>query len=123
MYDAGVRVAHSPSLAGRAPCAVAGLEPADRGRHGLAEGEVVDLIADRGTVQVAVTADPGVARGTGHLRGGQADVDAGRLIDASAAAPSRARTSRVAGGGWPSATSRGPWRSSTRGTASSVAEC
>ena len=45
---------------------------------------MVDLIADRGTVQVAVTADPGVARGTVHLRVGQADVDAGRLIDASA---------------------------------------
>ncbi|MBI00468.1 MAG: hypothetical protein CL467_07730 [Acidimicrobiaceae bacterium] len=84
MYDAGVLVAHSPSLAGLAPGAVAGLEPADLGRHGLAEGEVVDLIADRGTVQVAVTADPGVARGTVHLRVGQADVDTGRLIDASA---------------------------------------
>jgi len=84
MYDAGVLVAHSPSLAGLAPGAVAGLEPADLGRHGLAEGEVVDLIADRGTVQVAVTADPGVARGTVHLWVCQADVDAGRLIDASA---------------------------------------
>ncbi len=84
MYDVGVLVAHSPSLAGLAPGAVAGFEPSDLSRHGLAEGEVVDLIADRGTVQVAVASDPGVARGTVHLRVNQADVDAGRLIDASA---------------------------------------
>jgi len=82
MYDAGVLVSHSPSLAGLAPDTVAGLEPADLDRHGLAEGEVVDLIADRGTIQVAVTADPGIARGAVHLRVNQADVDAGRLIDA-----------------------------------------
>ncbi|MEC9000379.1 MAG: NADH-quinone oxidoreductase subunit NuoG [Actinomycetota bacterium] len=82
MYDAGVLVSHSPSLAGLAPDTVAGLEPADLDRHGLAEGEVVDLIADRGTIQVAVTADPGIARGAVHLRFNQADVDAGRLIDA-----------------------------------------
>jgi len=82
MYDAGVLVSHSPSLTGLAPDTVAGLEPADLDRHGLAEGEVVDLIADRGTIQVAVTADPGIARGAVHLRVNQADVDAGRLIDA-----------------------------------------
>jgi len=83
MYDTGVLVSHSPSLAGLAPGAVAGLDPADLALHGLAEGEVVDLIADRGTIQVPVTSDPGVARGTVHLRVNQAGVDVGRLIDAS----------------------------------------
>lgn len=84
MYDSGVLVTHSPSLAGLAPGAVAGMEPTDLSRHRLTEGEVVDLITERGSIQVEVAADPGVARGTVHLRINQVGVDVGRLIDASA---------------------------------------
>ncbi len=83
MYDAGVLVAHSRSLAGLAPGTCAGVEPSDLARHGIDEGEVVDLISARGTIQVVVVADAGVARGTVHLRANQPDVDATVLIDAT----------------------------------------
>jgi len=83
MYDAGVLVSHSPSLAGLAPGTRAGLEPTDMARHGIADGEVVDLIGNRGTIQVVVAADAAVARGTVHLRANQPDVVATALIDAT----------------------------------------
>ena len=83
MYDAGVFVAHSPSLAGLAPGTRAGMEPTDLARHGIAEGEVVDLISSRGTIQLEVTADVGVTRGTVHLRANQPGVSATALIDAT----------------------------------------
>jgi len=83
MYDAGVLVSHSPSLAGLAPGTRAGLEPTDLARHGIADGEVVDLISARSTIQVVVAADAGVARGTVHLRANQPDVVATALVDAT----------------------------------------
>ena len=84
MYDAGVLTSHSPSLAGLAPGTRAGLEPTDLARHGIADGEVVDLISARDTIQVVVVADAGVARGTVHLRANQPDVVATALVDATA---------------------------------------
>jgi NADH-quinone oxidoreductase subunit G len=84
MYDAGVLVAHSPSLAGLAPGTRAGIEPTDLARNGIDEGEVVDLISAQGTIQVVVAADAGVARGTVHLRANQPDMDVNALIDALA---------------------------------------
>jgi len=44
----------------------------------------VDLISARGTIQVVVAADAGVARGTVHLWANQPDMDVNALIDASA---------------------------------------
>ncbi|MDG2428869.1 MAG: NADH-quinone oxidoreductase subunit NuoG [Acidimicrobiales bacterium] len=84
MYDTGVFVAHSPSLAGLAPGTRAGMEPTDIARHGITEGEVIDLISSRGTIQVEVAADFGVTRGTVHLRANQPGACATVLIDAAA---------------------------------------
>ena len=83
MYDSGVLVSHSPSLASLAPGTRAGLEPPDLARHGIADGEVVDLISARSTIQVVVVADAGVARGTVHIRANQPDVVATALLDAT----------------------------------------
>ena len=83
MYDSGVLVSHSPSLASLAPGTRAGLEPTDLARHGIADGEVVDLISARSTIQVVVVADAGVARGTVHIRANQPDVVATALLDAT----------------------------------------
>ena len=83
MYDAGVLVSHSPSLASLAPGTRAGLEPTDLARHGIADGEVIDLISARSTIQVVVVADAGVARGTVHIRANQPDVVATALLDAT----------------------------------------
>ena len=83
MYDSGVLVSHSPSLASLAPGTRAGLEPTELARHGIAVGEVVDLISARSTIQVVVVADAGVARGTVHIRANQPDVVATALLDAT----------------------------------------
>ena len=83
MYDTGVLVGHSPSLAGLAPGTRASLEPTDFARYGVTEGEVVDLIGPKGTVQVAVTADDGVAKGTVHLYVNQPNVDVCEIVDAA----------------------------------------
>jgi anaerobic selenocysteine-containing dehydrogenase len=84
MYDTGVMVAHSPSLAGLAPGARAALEPTEMRRHGVADGEVVDLVGPKGTVQVPVVADAGVAAGTVHLLVNQPGVDVVAMLDAGA---------------------------------------
>jgi NADH-quinone oxidoreductase subunit G len=83
MYDTGVLIDHSPSLAGLAPGTRASLEPTDFARYGVTEGEVVDLIGPKGTVQVAVTADDGVAKGTVHLYVNQPNVDICEIVDAA----------------------------------------
>ena len=83
MYDTGVLVGHSPSLAGLAPGTRAALEPTDLARYGVAEGEVVDLIGPKGTVQVAVTAADGVAKGAVHLYVNQPNVDVCEIVDAA----------------------------------------
>jgi len=83
MYDTGVLIDHSPSLAGLAPGTRASLEPTDFARYGVTEGEVVDLIGPKGTVQVAVTADDGVAKGTVHLYVNQPNVDVCEIVDAA----------------------------------------
>jgi hypothetical protein len=49
----------------------------------VAEGEVVDLIGPKGTVQVAVTAADGVAKGAVHLYVNQPNVDVCEIVDAS----------------------------------------
>ncbi|HBA94794.1 MAG TPA: hypothetical protein DCZ35_03020, partial [Acidimicrobiaceae bacterium] len=84
MYDTGVLVAHSPSLSGLAPGARAALEPAEMQRLGIVDGEVVDLVVPKGTVQVPVVADAGVAAGTVHLLVNQPGVDVAALLDAGA---------------------------------------
>ena len=84
MYDTGVLVAHSPSLSGLAPGARAALEPAEMQRLGIVDGEVVDLVGPKGTVQVPVVADAGVAAGTVHLLVNQPGVDVAALLDAGA---------------------------------------
>jgi NADH-quinone oxidoreductase subunit G len=84
MYDTGVLVAHSPSLSGLAPGARAALEPAEMQRLGIVDGEVVDLVVPKGTIQVPVVADAGVAAGTVHLLVNQPGVDVAALLDAGA---------------------------------------
>ena len=59
------------------------MEPTDFARYGVTEGEVVDLIGPKGTVQVAVTADDGVAKGTVHLYVNQPNVDVCEIVDAA----------------------------------------
>jgi len=84
MYDTGVLVAHSPSLAGLVPGARAALEPTEMRRHGVADGEVVDLVGPKGTIRVPVVADAGVAAGTVHLIVNQPGVDVVAMLDAGA---------------------------------------
>ncbi|HCB34044.1 MAG TPA: hypothetical protein DEP69_02400, partial [Acidimicrobiaceae bacterium] len=63
LYDAGVAVAHSPSLAPLAKSPTLRMNPVDFARIGVAGGTVVRLRSARGGIRLPVFEDAGVARG------------------------------------------------------------
>ncbi len=64
LYDLGVNNQMSPSLAGLPRGTRAGVHPADLERLGVADGGRVRVVTERGSLEVTVQADPGVARWT-----------------------------------------------------------
>jgi len=84
LYDDGVAVQRSPGLAGLAPGASLRLHPADLERLGVAEGGTVRLSSSRTTLEVPVTADVSLPRGSAGVWFNQPGVAAAELIDATA---------------------------------------
>jgi NADH-quinone oxidoreductase subunit G len=64
LYDRAVLTEHSPSLAPLAAPAAAHVNPLDLERIGVPEGEQVRIVAPKGTVVMAITADERVPRGS-----------------------------------------------------------
>jgi len=95
LYDEGVHVRRSPSLAGLAPGTGLRVNPYDFDRLGVADGAEVRLRSSRADLRVAVTADAGVPRGTAAVYYNQPGLDAAALIDAD----ERVTTVRVETGG------------------------
>jgi len=83
MYDQGVLVAHSPSLAGLAPMALLGFEPTDFSALGVVSGGTISVRGPQGPVDVQAMPDPKVTKGTAHVLFNQLGVAASELIDAT----------------------------------------
>ncbi len=83
LYDEGVLVQHSPSLAGLAPGTILRVNPYDFDRLGVAAGAEVRLHSSRAEVRVEISSDPGVPRGTAAVYFNQPGLQAASLIDAS----------------------------------------
>ena len=83
MWDGGVLQQTSPSLASLHPPFALALHPEDLGRLGLNAGAAVRVSSERGSLAVAVVADPAVAPGTAVLPFNLPKGSAGALIDAS----------------------------------------
>jgi len=83
LYDAGVMVQGSPSLAALAPGARLRANPYDLGRLGLTTGDRVRVTSARASVFLEAVADPGVLRGSAALTFNQPGDGAADLIDAS----------------------------------------
>ena len=84
LYDQGVAVQHSPSLAGLAPGSILRVNPYDFDRLGVAAGDVVRVHSSRADLRVEIAADAGLPRGAAAVYFNQADLAAGSLIDATA---------------------------------------
>jgi NADH-quinone oxidoreductase subunit G len=84
LYDLGVGLQHSPSLAGLAQEPVLRMNPTDHERLGLAEGAQAKVISSRTTFLVDAVADAAVARGAVALAFNLPGVRAADLIDATA---------------------------------------
>jgi NADH-quinone oxidoreductase subunit G len=84
LYDRGVGVTASPSLAGLAPGSAAHLHPLDLERLGVAAGTEIRLIAPRTTVVLAVTGNPAVPRGAVWVPFNQPGTAIADAIDATA---------------------------------------
>jgi predicted molibdopterin-dependent oxidoreductase YjgC len=67
LYDDGVRVRMSPSLAKLRPSAVAHLHPRDAGSLGLTAGVLVAVESTTGAAELAVTFDPDLTPGTVYV--------------------------------------------------------
>jgi NADH-quinone oxidoreductase subunit G len=85
LYDRGVLLQHSPTLAELAAGTVLRLNPYDYDRLGVAAGEQVKVSSARGSVTVGVIVDKGVPRGSAALLVNQPNASATDLIDATAA--------------------------------------
>ena len=85
MWDAGVLVQRSPSLAGLHPPLALRLNPGDLARLGNGQVGDVRVSTHRGSVVVAVVADARVVPGSAVLPFNLPLGGAGTLIDASAA--------------------------------------
>jgi NADH-quinone oxidoreductase subunit G len=85
MWDGGVLLQHSPSLACLHPPFALALHPDDMRRLGLGEGARAKLSSKRGSLVVAVMADSKVPAGTARLPYNLPEGSAGELIDASLA--------------------------------------
>jgi NADH-quinone oxidoreductase subunit G len=84
LYDRGVMVSQSPSLAPLAPGSILRVSPYDFERLGVAAGASVRMTSSRTSVEVEIAADPGVPRGSAAVYFNQPGLDAASLIDASA---------------------------------------
>jgi NADH-quinone oxidoreductase subunit G len=84
LYDQGVTVQRSPSLAGLAPGSILRVNPYDFDRLGVAVGDQVRLHSSRADLRAEIVADTGLPRGAAAVFFNQADLQAGLLIDATA---------------------------------------
>lgn len=84
MWDGGVLLQHSPSLAALHPGLVLRANPADLDALALATGAKVSVSSARGALVAEVQADAGVAPGTAVLPFNLPGAGAGALIDAVA---------------------------------------
>jgi NADH-quinone oxidoreductase subunit G len=84
LYDAGLAVAQSPSLAGLARGATLLISPSDRDRLGLVDGDEVKVTSARGSLVLPARSDPGTPKGVAYLAFNQPGPSAGDLIDATA---------------------------------------
>ena len=83
LYDAGVGVAHAPSLAPLAPGARLHLHPLDLDRLGVGEGHPVKVISTRTTIALDVAPDEAVPRGIAWVAFNQPNASVSELIDAT----------------------------------------
>jgi NADH-quinone oxidoreductase subunit G len=67
LYDGGLRVGLSPSLAGLAPTGFAYLHPADAAGVGVDESASVRVTANGSSVELSVRMDPSLAEGTVYI--------------------------------------------------------
>ena len=86
LYDAGVAVATSPSLAPLAPGGRLHIHPLDLDRLGATTGTSLKVSSAGTTLVVEVEADAGVARGTAWLPFNQPGSTAADLLDSAAGA-------------------------------------
>ncbi len=84
LYDEGVLVTHSPSLAPLAPGSLLRVNPYDFDRLGVAAGDHVRLSSSKADLTVEIAADAGVPRGSAAVYFNQPGLHAASLIDASA---------------------------------------
>jgi NADH-quinone oxidoreductase subunit G len=84
LYDAGVAVAASPSLAPLAPGGRLHVHPLDLDRLGATTGTALKVSSATASLVLEVEADPGVARGTAWLPFNQPASTAGALLDSTA---------------------------------------
>ena len=85
LYDEGVAVQASPSMAALPPGAVVRLSPADANRLGVASGDPVRLSGSRSASEVTATIDPALAAGSVGIWFNQPGVSASAYIDATEA--------------------------------------
>jgi NADH-quinone oxidoreductase subunit G len=83
LYDQGVTVQHSPSLAGLAPGSILRVNPYDFDRLGVAAGDQVRVHSSRAELRAEIAADTGLPRGAAAVFFNQSDLSAALLIDAT----------------------------------------
>ena len=84
LYDDGVLVQRSPSLAGLAEGTRIAVNPYDFDRIGVRAGAKVQVTSPRTTLALDLEIDPGVPRGCAAVRFNQPGVPVADLIDATA---------------------------------------
>ncbi|HEX2043307.1 MAG TPA: NADH-quinone oxidoreductase subunit NuoG [Acidimicrobiales bacterium] len=83
LYDAGVLVQHSPSLAPLAPGTRFRANPYDLSRLGIRPGDLVRVASARAALVLEAAADAGVPRGSASVEFNQPGEGAAELIDAT----------------------------------------
>jgi NADH-quinone oxidoreductase subunit G len=84
LYDDGVLVQRSPSLAGLAQGSRVSVHPYDFDRLGVRPGSKVQVTTPRASLALDIEIDPGVPRGCAAVRYNQPGVPVNDLIDATA---------------------------------------
>jgi anaerobic selenocysteine-containing dehydrogenase len=84
LYDGGITVAASPSLASLVPERLLLVNPHDRDRIGVEDGAEVRVTSARGSVTLPVRADPTILAGTAAMPFNLDGEGVGELVDASA---------------------------------------
>jgi anaerobic selenocysteine-containing dehydrogenase len=83
LYDGGVIVQRSPSMAPLAPGTRLRANPHDLSRLGIRPGDLVRVTSARASLVLEAASDPGVPRGSASVDFNQPDEGAGDLIDAT----------------------------------------